>query len=80
MQSGGVVIACGMAKFENDTCVAEVFERADQKMYENKKALKSTVEKETGDGSLSPEAGDGEPSPVSSPPVSSCLKSERIPI
>ena len=55
MQTGGVVIACGMAKFENDTCVAEVFERADQKMYENKKALKSTGKKETGDGSLSPE-------------------------
>ena len=40
-RSGGVVIACGMAKFENDTCAAAVFERADHAMYENKAALKS---------------------------------------
>ena len=40
-RTGGVVIACGMAKFDNDTCVAEVFERADHSMYENKNALKS---------------------------------------
>ena len=39
-QSGGVVIACGMARFNNDTCVASVFERADQNMYKNKNALK----------------------------------------
>ena len=38
---GGVVIACGMARFEDDACVASVFERADQSMYENKKALKA---------------------------------------
>lgn len=36
----GVVIACGMAKFENDECVASVFERADHNMYENKNELK----------------------------------------
>lgn len=41
LQSGGIVIACGMAKFENDACVASVFERADQIMYENKGRLKS---------------------------------------
>lgn len=40
-KSGGVVIACGIAKFENDTCAAAVFERADQAMYENKATLKS---------------------------------------
>ena len=40
-RSGGVVIACGMAKFENDTCVASVFERADNRMYDNKNDLKS---------------------------------------
>ena len=40
MQSGGIVIACGMAKFEDDPCVATVFERADQHMYENKNELK----------------------------------------
>ena len=37
---GGVVIACGMAKFNNDKNVAEVFQRADANMYENKKKLK----------------------------------------
>ena len=35
-----IVIACGMAKYENDVSVAPVFERADQKMYENKSDLK----------------------------------------
>ncbi|MBR0410480.1 MAG: diguanylate cyclase [Eubacterium sp.] len=40
LQSGGIVIACGMAKRENDTSVAPVFERADQNMYENKSSLK----------------------------------------
>ena len=39
--SGGIVIACGMAKFENDTCIATVFERADHTMYENKSRLKA---------------------------------------
>ena len=37
----GIVIACGMARFENDACVATVFERADHAMYENKNSLKS---------------------------------------
>lgn len=40
-RTGGVVIACGMAVFEDDACVASVFERADHSMYENKKALKA---------------------------------------
>ena len=40
-KSGGIVVACGMARFENDSCVAAVFERADQNMYENKTALKA---------------------------------------
>ena len=40
-KNGGIVIACGMSKFENDDCVAAVFERADQNMYENKSRLKS---------------------------------------
>ena len=40
--SGGVVIACGMSKFEDeDKSVATVFRRADQKMYDNKRELKS---------------------------------------
>lgn len=42
LRSGGIVIACGMAKYENDdVCVATVFERADHNMYENKNHLKS---------------------------------------
>lgn len=40
VHSGGIVIACGMAKTENDDCVATVFERADKNMYENKRFLK----------------------------------------
>jgi len=39
-RAGGITIACGMARFEEDECVASVLERADQSMYENKKALK----------------------------------------
>ncbi|MGX8699388.1 MAG: diguanylate cyclase domain-containing protein, partial [bacterium] len=41
LRSGGVVIACGMARSAGDTCVAPVFERADHSMYENKAALKA---------------------------------------
>ena len=38
---GKVVIAAGMARFSsNDRRVATVFERADARMYENKKMLK----------------------------------------
>ena len=40
-RTGGIVIACGMAEFKNDVCVAVVFERADHDMYEYKNALKS---------------------------------------
>jgi diguanylate cyclase (GGDEF)-like protein len=40
-RSGGVVIACGMSIFDNDECVANVFERADHEMYENKNQLKT---------------------------------------
>ena len=39
--NNGVVIACGMSKFNNDSCVNEVLERADRKMYENKASLKA---------------------------------------
>lgn len=41
LQAGGIVIACGSAKYRNEGCVAPVFERADQRMYENKDMLKS---------------------------------------
>ena len=37
----GVVIACGVSKFDGDSCVASVFKRADQDMYKNKIVLKS---------------------------------------
>ena len=40
LRSGGIVIACGMAKHKDDTCVARVFERADHSMYEDKNRLK----------------------------------------
>ena len=38
--SGGTVIACGMARYDHDSSVAAVFERADRKMYVDKKTLK----------------------------------------
>ncbi len=40
-RAGGVVIACGMSRFDNDDCVAAVFERADKNMHANKQSLKS---------------------------------------
>ena len=40
IQTGGIVIACGMGRYEKDASVALVFERADQNMYVNKSALK----------------------------------------
>jgi len=42
LESGGPVIACGMAEFVpgQDTTMAEVFERADAAMYHNKRELK----------------------------------------
>ena len=40
-RSGGVVIACGMSRFDGDARAASVFERADRGMYENKKTLKT---------------------------------------
>ena len=38
--TGGIIIANGMSKFDQDENVAKVFERADAAMYENKKKLK----------------------------------------
>ena len=46
VRTGGIVVACGFAKFENDEFVAQVFERADHRMYENKNALKSAVDRQ----------------------------------
>ena len=44
IQNNGIVIACGMAKFENDKCVEEVFDRADLNMYDNKNELKNAAD------------------------------------
>ncbi len=43
MQNDGIVIACGMARYDNDANVAAVFERADHNMYENKNRLKEEL-------------------------------------
>jgi len=43
-RTGGIIIACGMAKYEKDESVAAVLDRADQSMYENKKLLKAVRE------------------------------------
>ncbi|MCR5294096.1 MAG: EAL domain-containing protein, partial [Lachnospiraceae bacterium] len=42
MRSEGIVIACGMSRFMHDDCVAPVFKRADDNMYENKSFLKAS--------------------------------------
>jgi GGDEF domain-containing protein len=39
-EEGGVVIAGGLSRFDGDECVNDVFKRADELMYENKKKLK----------------------------------------
>jgi diguanylate cyclase (GGDEF)-like protein len=38
---GRSICACGMARFEADSCVNDVFERADHSMYVSKRRLKS---------------------------------------
>jgi len=38
--NGDAIIASGMARYDHDSSVAAVFERADRKMYEDKKTLK----------------------------------------
>jgi diguanylate cyclase (GGDEF)-like protein len=43
LSTGGAVVACGMARYEDDQNVAAVFERADQQMYANKHLLKTTT-------------------------------------
>ena len=40
-RTSGIIVACGMAKYENDPCVVSVFERADKEMYKNKLAMKA---------------------------------------
>lgn len=41
VKDGGIVVACGMSKYDNDDDVTAVFKRADQNMYDNKISLKS---------------------------------------
>ncbi len=45
IENGGIVIAVGMARYENDPKVVSVYERADQTMYENKSDLKARKKK-----------------------------------
>lgn len=40
LKNGEIVIACGMAKYNDEKDVASVFIRADKKMYDNKNLLK----------------------------------------
>lgn len=40
-RTGGVIVACGYAKYQGEPCVATVFDRADHNMYENKANLKA---------------------------------------
>ena len=46
IRDGGIVIALGMSRFERDTRVAAVYERADKNMYDNKSDLKAKKNKE----------------------------------
>ncbi|MBQ7700404.1 MAG: diguanylate cyclase [Clostridia bacterium] len=39
-ETGGTVVACGMARYTNERNVSEVFEKADKAMYINKRMLK----------------------------------------
>ncbi len=41
VENGGIVIAIGMSRYDHDEKVAQVYERADQTMYENKSNLKA---------------------------------------
>ena len=41
VENGGIVIALGMSKYDHDEKTATVYERADQRMYENKSQLKA---------------------------------------
>ena len=41
IENGGIVIALGMSKYKQDEKTATVYERADQRMYENKSQLKA---------------------------------------
>ena len=43
-RTNGIVIACGMSKFQKDENVAAVFRRADANMYENKMRLKGETD------------------------------------
>lgn len=48
IRDGGVIIACGMARYAGEELVAPVFERADERMYENKSMLKAKKREERG--------------------------------
>ena len=46
LQNGGAVVAVGMADYDGDEYITDVFERADREMYENKRALKDRSNKQ----------------------------------
>ena len=39
-RDGGVIVACGMSKYDDDDSSVNVFERADHEMYKDKARLK----------------------------------------
>ena len=41
LKTGGIVIACGMSRYNNEGSVAPVFKTADEQMYINKQYLKN---------------------------------------
>ena len=41
METGEAVLACGMARYQGESSVADVFARADALMYEDKRAKKA---------------------------------------
>ena len=50
IKTGGIVIACGVSVYDGDPNVAQVFERADQNMYDDKSSLKARKSRENGTG------------------------------
>ena len=50
IKTDGIVIACGVSVYDGDPNVAQVFERADQNMYDNKSSLKAQKSRQNGTG------------------------------
>ena len=39
-KTGGIVVACGMSRYNGDRSIEDVFKRADEQMYINKRKIK----------------------------------------